>query len=304
MTFAYHHTSCAERVLARYSRILANKESTMTRFVTSLGTVAILLGITPLTMAQQDRLGQQDRPGIGQDRPGQERQLGGQRQATGEAGQLDQKLAAWLACGNRAEVELGQLAAQKATNPQVRQFAEMMVKQHSQVLQQLRQINPEIELASAQGAQQPGQTARQPGQATEQRLGQQAQQSPGQTQRTAGAAEDQLMEIGKQAAERKVELTKTYLQDKQGQQFDMCYIGTQIAAHISMVAELEAMQNAGSPEFQQLVDKASQGAQQHLQQAMQIAQTLEGGEGAAARVTRRPGQPDRTEQPQQPDQDR
>jgi predicted outer membrane protein len=265
----------------------------MKRFVASMGAVAVLLGMSPLAMAQQDRLGDI------QQQPGQERQqLGGQRQATGQAGQLEEKLAAWLACGNRAEVELSQLATQKATNPQVRQFAEQMVKEHTQLLQQLQQINPEIEMVSAQGTQRPGQTARQPGQQP------QTQQRPGQAQRTAGAADDPIMQIGKQAAERKVELTKTFLQDKQGQEFDKCFMGQQIAAHITMLAELDAMQNAGSQQFQQLASKASQATQQHLQEAMQIAQTLEGGEGAAARVTRRPGQPDRTEQPQQPDQDR
>jgi predicted outer membrane protein len=291
----------------------------MKSVIAAVGSFAILVGIAPLSVAQQQRLGgEQNQPGVQQERPGQQRQqseqrqLGGQRQVTGQAGELDEKLAAWLACGNRAEVELGQLAAQKATHPQVRQFAEMMVKDHTQLLQQLKQINPEIEVADTAGqqlgqaARQPGQTAREPGQAEQQRLQQQAQQEqqrPGRSQLATGGAEDQLMEIGKRASERKVELTKAYLQDKQGQEFDKCYIGWQIAAHIGMLAELEAMENAGSPQLQQIVSKASQGTEQHLQQAQQIAQTLEGGEGAAARLSRRPGQPDPLQQRDQPQRD-
>lgn len=284
--------------------------------IAATGCVAILFGIAPLSIAQQLG-GQQGQPGLQQDRQlGQQRQPGQERQVRGQTGQLDEKLAAWLACGNRAEVELGQLATEKATHPQVRQFAQRMVQEHSQLLQQLKQINPEIEMpdASQQGGQrfgqqtqQPGQPGQQPGQSGQRQpgqLGQQAQQRIGQTQHGTGDATDQLMEIGKKAAERKVELTKTYLQDKQGEEFDKCYIGSQIAAHIAMLAELEAMEDAGSPQLQQIVSKASQSTQQHLQEVQQIAQTLEGGEGAAARVTRRPGQPDRTEQPQRPDQDR
>ena len=52
----------------------------------------------------------------------------------------DQHFVMEAAKGNKAEVELGQVVAQKTTNPQVKRFAEMMVKDHTQALNQLQQL--------------------------------------------------------------------------------------------------------------------------------------------------------------------
>jgi putative membrane protein len=42
--------------------------------------------------------------------------------------------------GNKAEVELGQVVAQKTSNPQVKRFAQLMVKDHTQALNQLQEL--------------------------------------------------------------------------------------------------------------------------------------------------------------------
>jgi len=52
----------------------------------------------------------------------------------------DQHFVMEAAKGNKAEVELGQVAAQKSSNPQVKRFAQMMVKDHTQALNQLQQL--------------------------------------------------------------------------------------------------------------------------------------------------------------------
>src|ERR1041385_9169615 len=52
----------------------------------------------------------------------------------------DQKFVEDAAKGNRAEVELGKMVASKATNPAVKQFAQMMVKDHTDALNQLQKL--------------------------------------------------------------------------------------------------------------------------------------------------------------------
>jgi putative membrane protein len=58
----------------------------------------------------------------------------------GQLSNSDYKFAVAATRANTSEVDLGQLAAQKATDPAVRQFAERMVRDHSKANQQLSQI--------------------------------------------------------------------------------------------------------------------------------------------------------------------
>jgi putative membrane protein len=52
----------------------------------------------------------------------------------------DQKFVEDAAKGNRAEVELGKMVESKAKDPEVKQFAQMMVKDHTDALNQLQKL--------------------------------------------------------------------------------------------------------------------------------------------------------------------
>ena len=52
----------------------------------------------------------------------------------------DQMIANWLSIGNQSEIAISKIAESKAENKDVRKFAEMMVKDHTQLQQQLEKF--------------------------------------------------------------------------------------------------------------------------------------------------------------------
>lgn len=62
------------------------------------------------------------------------------KQASAALNQSDQEFIVKASQGNKAEVELAQLAIEKASNPEVKKFAEQIVKDHSKANQKLNGI--------------------------------------------------------------------------------------------------------------------------------------------------------------------
>jgi putative membrane protein len=82
---------------------------------------------TPSGMSADPRVDEQSRKGATEAGPGTTQMS-------------DQHFMKEAADGGMAEVELGQMASDKATNPDVKEFAQRMVKDHSQANDQLKQI--------------------------------------------------------------------------------------------------------------------------------------------------------------------
>ena len=122
-----------------------------TRIVTSLATVGMLALFSASAMAQKPTTAA---PGqaVPPNPPGQTTQSGrmGQMDQMGNttgtnAATSDNTFVKKAAEGGMAEVELGNLAVQKATNPDVKQFGQRMVDDHSKANDEIRP------LASKQG---------------------------------------------------------------------------------------------------------------------------------------------------------
>jgi predicted outer membrane protein len=161
-----------------------------------------------------------------------------------------EKVAAWLILGNQAEIELANLALEKSQNEQVREFAQEMVKDHTQFANKLKKFIPGS-VAQSDDANRP--------------------------QREAVAAKHHggMMELGRKAAELKLSMTKQMLSKYEGQDFDMGYLGQQLIAHTEMIACLTAAQGIGPEEFQQTLGEGLTTTKQHLQHAHQLAAKLE-----------------------------
>ena len=63
-----------------------------------------------------------------------------ERLASSPSTSSDQDFVTKAAQGNSAEVELGKIVAAKSKNPNVKQFAQMMVKDHTTALNELQEL--------------------------------------------------------------------------------------------------------------------------------------------------------------------
>ncbi len=83
---------------------------------------------------------------------GQMNQMGMKNSSTSsEMSAADKHFVMEAAQGGMAEVELGQLAQQKASNPEVKQFGERMVNDHTKANDQLKQVASSIRITLPTG---------------------------------------------------------------------------------------------------------------------------------------------------------
>jgi len=200
-------------------------------------------------------------PGAVQPRPAIAPRPAGQQGQPGQPGQgstADQQIAACVYGECRIEIEVAKLAESKATSDEVREFAQRMVRDHTPGCQQMQRLA---------------------GSLVEDNVGQpRAGTAPG------GGLD--FIAIHKEIGQQCLKSIKEELSSKQGIDFDKCFIGQQIGAHLKVVDMLTVLRNHASGELKQDLEKELQTAQQHLQLAKQIEQKLK--DHPSERVSRRP----------------
>lgn len=195
-----------------------------------------------------------------------------------EDSHLADALAQHLANGNKAEIELGKLASEKASSPEVKEFAQMMVKDHSAFLAKVEKFTDEksqpVAGADRKTFETPSEEKRpviedaKTDQPQEQRVG------------FRGDKHATMEKIGKRAGEIELQMTKDLLSKFQGHEFDMAYVGQQIAGHTHMVATLKAMEENTSGDFQAVVKEGAKTAEMHLNHAKELSAQLQKQGGA------------------------
>lgn len=196
--------------------------------------------------------------------------------ASPPAGTSDQQIAAVLygCCHN--EIEIAKLGQSKAQSPEVKQFAEKMIREHTPGCEAMKT------LAGNLVAQSTGQrTAAPPAAAGEPRFSDEVARGAGSPTGTLDWV-GILQQVGKEC----LATTKQELGAKQGAEFDQCFIGQQIGAHLAVTTELKVLRQHASPELREKLDKELEMANSHLQEAKQIAELLK--DRPSERVSRKP----------------
>lgn len=199
--------------------------------------------------------------------------------ATSDDDNLDKFIATCLLIGNQEEVALAQEAVQRAQNENVKQFAQMLVDDHQKAIQKLQQHAKQG--MSLDGASDVTVSAQADG--SNQYA---ANQSPTAQQYTANRADldrdmadsgtvDKILKMHQQAAQECLSMTKSMMQEKQGAEFDKAFAGSQIGAHVGMLAKLKASSQNASPELAAIIQESEQSVQKHLEHAKMLCKELE-----------------------------
>lgn len=226
------------------------------------------------------------------------------------AGQARQEVELYLAnCllkNNKAEIEFAEFAQQQSQNPEVKKFAEQLANDHQKLLQKLQplaatQDGAERNTASTLDANAPDGVDRTKLDATGGRPG-----TTDSAATTAGAvanrlpmsgnpALSQLAGIEQKINERCRQALKEELQQKSGAEFDECYVGSQIAGHMHMLAALEVIGQESQGQLKQVADEARPAVQKHLEHAKQLMAQFKSDSRGAATADRslNPTQPQR-----------
>jgi len=231
---------------------------------------------------------QQQQQGFNQNNPQQQQRVTANR-PTGEGQQGDAMIAAWLGIDNQLEVATAKDEAAKTQNQQVRQFAEMLVKDHSDLLGQLGKFGGNMPMLAAhnsnanngnEATQRTGAREPQPGGQAERGQAERGQTERGQAER--GQAERgqgaqggfNVLEVKREIASRCLATAQKELNSKQGNERDESFIGHQIANHEQMLDTLHVMRQYASAELQPVIDKGIEGTQHHLEQAKQLMHSI------------------------------
>lgn len=198
---------------------------------------------------------------------------GNPQNAAGQNQDVQRYIAGCLLSKNQAEVEIAEFAQQQAQTPEVKEFAQKMVQDHGKLIQDLHKVSSNV---STNRADSDAATTRDT-------TGQNAVDQIATNRATnANSAVDQLLAMDRQITERCTQAAREELQQKQGVEFDKCYIGSQINGHVHMLAALEVIQQQGPEQLQQIAKQAHPQVQKHLEHAKQIMKQLDGDAAATA----------------------
>jgi putative membrane protein len=163
---------------------------------------------------------------------------------------VDHYLANCLLIHNQGEIEINQFAEGRSQNEEVKQFAQHMIRDHQQLAQKLERA---------------------------------AESNRDENQNPALA---KLAAIDRQISEKCGQMTRAKLEEAPQGEFDKCFVGSQVGAHMHMLAALEVISQQADGELQQVAQDAQQTVKQHLEHAEKLMKQLDSDDTRQARVDR------------------
>lgn len=241
-----------------YPAFFFEMEVNMRRWNTAVAGVALVVGSMAATVSAQYNRGQyEDQGQRGQFRqngrtnhrqaaPTRSARDGNQRYyARRVSGQTqgdsltDQQIASWLLVDNRGEIQMARLAQENAGCDEVKEFAQHLIDDHAQTVEDLQEF---------------------------------AGRGRGSRQQTPGL---NIIRLKQQLGQQCAASAEEELGEKEGDEFDKCFVGMQIAKHMEMLDTLKVFSRYASPELDEIIEDAEQTTQEHLKHAKKLIKQLE-----------------------------
>lgn len=204
------------------------------------------------------------------------------QQAQGQGN--DQLLSTCVAIDNQAEINLAEFAQSKAQDEQVKEFAQMLVKDHQQFQQKLQQFAPsagQIRLEEGQqtstrssGVQQAAGTATADS-GIRQTAGTQATGQPQLRPQAGTQAGIDPIQLHRELAAQCLADTKKMLSEKEEGKFDVCFVGQQIAMHGATISKLKVLKRHASGELAQVLGEGLETSERHMEKAEKLMKELD-----------------------------
>jgi predicted outer membrane protein len=263
-----------------------------------LACCAFAVNLTAQDEGRRRPVAEQPPGATGQVQPGttiQEGQQPGRRGAFARGGMMqiqDRDLAAMLAISNRGEVEMANFFKGRTQNEKIREFADMLIKDHSAFLEKLNAVAGQQPIAGERAAGNVGISAQTPQPQTQPPEGVAVRtppgggvnvQAPGVGVQVGGQGRsfytpgmNPMLSLKEEIAQECLTNEKKELEQKQGVEADKCFVGTQIVKHGDMVSTLTVMQRrAQDSQFKEMVGQALQKTQHHLDMGKTIMKELD-----------------------------
>ncbi len=188
---------------------------------------------------------------------------------------------------NESEIALAKMVHEKSDSDELKAFTQMIIKDHEALNTELKKCcdmpgSDRVTRSQADGHQAKSGQDNRTETSSNQAEHRQDNQSQTGTNRIDGKEYEyvvshsamvpqELCDIGEQACENALKMTKEMLSKYEGEEFEMAYLGQQCVAHTIMLAELKAIESNGPRELREVATKASKKVEAHLEKAKSLA---------------------------------
>jgi predicted outer membrane protein len=207
-------------------------------------------------------------------------------------GQIDMFLAQGVFLDNDNEIGLAKIAQTRAESKDLRTFAEKMIEDHEQFAKDLEKYAGPVanrqtraadndadgasvrpEPLAAENAARVKAGAAQPTQPAQPRAGGDRTGTNPQYDRLAEAFVQIHQEIAKECRES----AQHELQSRKGTDFDKCFVGMQLGAHMKMIDVLKVFERHASPALAKVFEKGRDTAEHHFDRLKELMKDLDDG---------------------------